>query len=96
MPKTHMTIPMATPAPRFQRGDLVQTWFDTGAGKTGGARILYGLVVASGPQAARIVWESGLSNRVRQDALTIKTANDQDDARLAMEKACDAIAKATS
>jgi hypothetical protein len=90
-----MSTVQPAPARRFQRGDLVQTWFDTGAGKTGGARILYGQVVAAGPKAAHIVWESGLSNRVRQDALTIKTANDQEDARQAMEKASDAVAEAS-
>ena len=47
----------------FKRGDLVQTWFDTGAM---GATILHGEVIAAGPKRYRVRWESGLTNRLEQ------------------------------
>jgi len=47
----------------MRRDDLVRTWFDTGAL---GATILYGRVVAAGPRAFVVEWESGLRNRIRQ------------------------------
>lgn len=47
----------------FQKGDEVQTWFDTGAF---GMRQIYGVVIAAGPKAYRVRWESGSTNRVRQ------------------------------
>jgi hypothetical protein len=72
---------------KFNRGDLVQTWFNTGAGKMGGAVIIYGEVIAAGPKTARVRWESGLSNRIKQDNHDVKQANDQEDARSAMAKA---------
>jgi hypothetical protein len=46
----------------LRRGDLVRTWFDTGAC---GPSILYGVVVASGPMACVVRWESGARNRLR-------------------------------
>lgn len=49
------------------RGDFVKMWFDTGGGKQGGNVVLFGKVIASGPKAVRILWESGLTNRVRRD-----------------------------
>jgi hypothetical protein len=45
-------------------GDIVQTWFDTGAM---GSNILFGRVVQAGPKAFLVVWESGLRNRLKQD-----------------------------
>jgi hypothetical protein len=68
---------------QFKRSDLVETWFDTGAM---GAAILYGVVIASGPKAARVRWESGLTNRIAQDCHNVKPAQDQGEAR----KACGA------
>jgi hypothetical protein len=70
---------------RFVRDDLVQTWFHTGAM---GAAILYGVVVAAGPKAARVRWESGLTNRIAQDCHSVKPADDKSEAR----KACGASA----
>lgn len=49
------------------RGDFVWTWFDTGGGKQGGNVILFGRVIAAGPKVVRILWESGLTNRVRRE-----------------------------
>jgi len=46
---------------RFTRGDLVRTWFDTGAL---GAAILYGRVVQAGSLRCTVEWESGLRNRI--------------------------------
>lgn len=66
-----------------QRGDLVQYWFDTGAM---GAAILYGMVIAAGPSAYRVRWESNNTNRIRQGDTTVKLAEDQDGARKAMEQ----------
>lgn len=48
---------------RIRRGQYVRTWFDTGAM---GATILYGRVVAAGPRAYTVCWESGLRNRLQQ------------------------------
>lgn len=53
----------------FKRGDLVRTWFDTGAM---GSTILYGRVIAAGPKAYRVRWESGLTNRITQGDGAIK------------------------
>lgn len=51
----------------FKKGDQVQTWFDTQSSSNHGrARLLYGEVIAAGPMAYRVRWESGLTNRVRQ------------------------------
>lgn len=47
----------------FKIGDVIATWFDTGAM---GAQLLFGVVIAAGPKAYRVRWESGLSNRVEQ------------------------------
>lgn len=73
-------------APRFKRGDLVQTWFDTGGGKMGGVTVLYGEVIEAGPKAARVRWESGLTNRVRQDSHSVEPARDAEGAREALAK----------
>jgi hypothetical protein len=51
-------------AARFQKGDRVRTLFDTGAR---GLSVLYGLIVHAGEKTARVVWESSLSNVIRQD-----------------------------
>jgi len=48
---------------RLRRGQFVLTYFDTGAL---GPQPLYGLVIAAGPKAFRVRWESGLTNRIRQ------------------------------
>lgn len=50
----------------MKRGDLVFIWFDEGAGGkgVGGPTILYGEVIAAGPRAYRVRWESGLTNRI--------------------------------
>jgi hypothetical protein len=47
----------------FKVGDIVASWFDTGAF---GATLLLGVVIAAGPKTYRVRWESGLSNRVEQ------------------------------
>lgn len=47
----------------FARGDVIAMWFDSGAM---GAALLLGVVIAAGPKAYRVRWESGLSNRVEQ------------------------------
>lgn len=47
----------------FVRGDEVETWFDTGAF---GVDLLYGKVIAAGGKCYRVLWESGLSNRLEQ------------------------------
>lgn len=47
----------------FKVGDVIATWFDTGAF---GAQILFGVVIAAGPKAYRVRWESGSTNRVEQ------------------------------
>lgn len=70
----------------WQVGDVVDTLFDTGGGKSGGPRVLYGEVVEAGPNAAKIVWESGLSNRVEQLRAGIKLARDPEYARAEIEK----------
>lgn len=48
---------------RFKRGDVIAMWFDTG---TFGAQILFGVVIAAGPKAYRVRWESGITNRIEQ------------------------------
>lgn len=53
-----------TAAPiRLRRGDVVRTWFDTGAL---GATLLYGRVIAAGPRQFAVRWESGIVNRCQQ------------------------------
>jgi hypothetical protein len=72
----------------FNLHEFVETWFDTGCGRhMGGPQLLYGQVVQSGPKAALIVWESGLTNRVRHHAGGIKHARDLEEAYKAMVKA---------
>ena len=60
----------------FLKDEIVETWFDTGSGRTGGPRVIYGQVIASGPKAATIRWESGLRNRVRHHDHRVKHARD--------------------
>lgn len=67
----------------MKRGDLVQTFFDTGAF---GAQVLYGEVIAAGPKAYRIRWESGLTNRVPQGYFDVKPAEDVELARECLAK----------
>jgi hypothetical protein len=47
----------------FKVGDVIAMLFDTGAR---GAEILLGVVIAAGPKAYRVRWESGLTNRIEQ------------------------------
>lgn len=72
---------------RFNRGDLVETWFDTGGGKMGGPQIIYGRVIAAGPRVARVRWESGLTNRIAQDSHVVESARDQAVASEAVSRA---------
>jgi hypothetical protein len=66
----------------FKRGDLVQTYFDTGAF---GAKILYGRIVKAGPKTATIEWESRNRNRIEQSPhVGVKLAEDQEDAARAL------------
>jgi hypothetical protein len=51
----------------FKVGDVLATWFDTGAF---GAQILFGVVIAAGPKMYRVRWESGATNRVEQGHTT--------------------------
>lgn len=72
-----------------QKGDLVETWFDTGCGHgsaMGGPVVLYGVVIASGSKTCRVRWRSGLTNRLRHSdyGLSFKPANDPEQARLEM------------
>jgi hypothetical protein len=47
----------------FKVGDVIATWFDTG---TFGVTLLFGVVIAAGPKAYRVRWESGITNRIDQ------------------------------
>ncbi len=47
----------------FKVGDVIATWHDTGAF---GATITFGVVIAAGPKAYRVRWESGNTNRIDQ------------------------------
>lgn len=67
----------------MKRGDLVQFLFDTGAM---GASVLYGKVIAAGPKAYRVMWESGLSNRCLQGNRSVKLAADQVAAAAAVKR----------
>jgi hypothetical protein len=51
----------------FKIGDVIATWFDTGAF---GAQLLLGVVIAAGPKAYRVRWESSSTNRVEQGRTT--------------------------
>lgn len=53
----------ATKVHVFKIGDVIATWFDTGAF---GAQLLFGVVIAAGLKAYRVRWESGHTNRVEQ------------------------------
>jgi hypothetical protein len=44
---------------KFQRGDLVRYFYDTGAM---GVTLIWGLVINAGPKAFRVRWESGHTN----------------------------------
>lgn len=65
------------------RGDLVQTWFDTGAF---GYTVLWGIVEKAGPKAITIRWESGIRNRVSRTHRDIKLVDERnlEDARKAL------------
>ena len=60
----------------FKVGDVIATWFDTGAF---GAQILFGVVIAAGPKAYRVRWESGSTNRVEQGRTICWLYNDWKD-----------------
>ena len=51
----------------FKIGDVIATWFDTGAF---GAQLLLGVVIAAGPKAYSVRWESSNTNRVEQGRTT--------------------------
>ena len=57
----------------FKVGDIIATWFDTGAF---GAQLLLGVVIAAGPKAYRVRWESDNTNRVEQGRTTCWLYND--------------------
>ena len=57
------------------KGDVVRIWFDTGAL---GHTILYGRVIAAGPKAYRVRWESGLTNRITRNGMTAEPEIVQD------------------
>jgi hypothetical protein len=67
---------------RLCHGHLVEYWVDDGRGGT----ILYGIVIAAGPKTARVMWESGNSNRIKQDTHLVAPARLQDLAREAVSK----------
>lgn len=73
----------------FQKGFLVETWFDTGAGKMGGPRLIYGRVVSAGAKTATIEWESGIRNRVPNEngSCGVEVARNQSLAKAVVEKA---------
>jgi len=60
----------------FKVGDIIATWFDTGAF---GAQLLLGVVIAAGPKAYRVRWESRRTNRVEQGRTTCWLYNDWKD-----------------
>ena len=68
--------------PRLCHGHLVEYWFDDGRGGT----FLYGIVIAAGPKTARVMWESGSSNRIKQDTHLVAPARQMDLAREAVQK----------
>ena len=60
----------------MKNGDIVRTWFDTGAF---GVSILHGVVEKAGPVTFTVVWRSGIRNRVRRDCpggITLETDPD--------------------
>ena len=68
-------------------GDVVQMRWNDGLGGT----ILYGLVTKAGSKAFDVLWESGTTNRLRQDDLgDLKPARDRiyaiDQMRQSMER----------
>ena len=67
---------------QFQRGMLVEYWFDDGQGGC----FLYGEVTAAGLKTASIKWESGATNRVKQGFHLVQPARDQYEARAAIAK----------
>lgn len=68
---------------KYQRGDLVETQFDTGAF---GYRVLYGKVTAAGEKQFAVLWESGLSNRMTygKQSHLVKYAQDTAEAQRVM------------
>ena len=48
----------------IKRGGYVQYWFDTGAM---GVQPLYGIAIEAGPKVFRVLWESGATNKCRQE-----------------------------
>jgi hypothetical protein len=60
----------------FKVGDVIAMLFDTGAR---GAEILFGVVIAAGPKAYRVRWESGLTNRIEQGRTICWLYNDWKD-----------------
>jgi hypothetical protein len=66
----------------IKRGDLVQTWFDTGAM---GATIIYGRVICAGRVNFTVQWESGIRNRVAQSYSHVILARDQECALACLE-----------
>lgn len=67
---------------QFQRGMLVEYWFDDGHGGC----LLYGKVTAAGLKTASIKWESGATNRVKQGFHLVQPARHQHEARAAIAK----------
>jgi hypothetical protein len=57
------TFPATVKVHTFKVGDVIATWFDTGAF---GVQILFGVVIAAGPKAYRVRWESRNTNRIEQ------------------------------
>jgi hypothetical protein len=60
----------------FKVDDVIATWFDTGAF---GAKLLFGVVIAAGPKAYRVRWESGHTNRIDQGRTICWLYNDWKD-----------------
>jgi len=70
---------------KYVKGAIIEMQFDTGCM---GYRTLYGRVIAAGEKAFRVVWESGLTNRLtyaRHDHL-VRFAQDTATAEDAMSK----------
>lgn len=70
------------PERRFKVGDLVQTYFDTGAM---GVTVLYGKIISAGDKRAGVLWESGWTNRIKQTRTDVVPARDKEGAAKAME-----------
>lgn len=60
-------------------GDLVETWFDTGAMDY---QILYGRIVApTGLKRATVTWQSGIRQRIENGRHGVQLARNQELAR---------------